>query len=326
MGSITEVAKIDKRTGKSIKKFRAYVRRIVAGKSVGASKVCATRNEAKEWLRNNESDIQLIASARERGRTFKQVAELFAKAPATRGTKFWVQNQLDFWIAELGSMPVAEISRGDVNAAIAKLQTAKAQRHSPAGLIELEKTLSAGTINRYLATLSSVFNFAVDREIIDLHPMKAGRVRKLEENTGRKRILTDEEVDRLMEAAAGSRWQMMPLFLRVLLTTAARKSEVLDLKWQDVRALFASYRLYDAKEARNAAARRVTHEEQVLQSKQPTVDEKLAALQRQRDEIDEQRAAIEAAAYTPLQEARAQLAEAEAEAEAAAAAAAEASS
>jgi hypothetical protein len=71
-------------------------------------------------------------------------------------------------------MVITEISRGDVNAAIAKLQATKAHRYSPGGLTRLDKTLSAGTINRYLASLSSVFNFAVDREIIDPHEGRAG--------------------------------------------------------------------------------------------------------------------------------------------------------
>lgn len=253
MGSITEVAKIDKRTGKSTKKFRAYVRRMIAGKSVGSSKVCATRSEAKEWLRNNEADFALIANAKERGKTFAKVADLFAKAPPARGTKYWEPAHVDFWIVELGNMGIGEISRGDINAAIAKLQTAKAQRHTPVGLVETDKTLSAGTINRYLASLSSVFNFAVDREIIDLHPMKAGRVRKLKEGNGRKRILNDDEVLRLLKAAEESRWPMMPLFLRMLLTTAARKSEVLNLKWQDVNLAESVAILHETKNGRARA-------------------------------------------------------------------------
>lgn len=62
----------------------------------------------------------------------------------------------------------------------------------------------------------------------------AGKVRKLKENPGRRRILTAEEEQRLYTAAEASSWPMMRLYLRMLLTTGARKSEVLNLRWRDV--------------------------------------------------------------------------------------------
>lgn len=167
MGSITESVKSDKRTGKKITQFRAYIRRVVGGKSVGSSKVCATRNEAKEWIRNNEADTVLVAAARNRSRSFSAIAKLFVAAPPMRGTKYWKPSQLDFWIAELGMMRITEISRGDINFALEKLQGAEANRHTPAGIVPLGRKLSAGTINRYLATLSSVFNYALNYHRLD---------------------------------------------------------------------------------------------------------------------------------------------------------------
>jgi integrase len=238
MGSITEVrkTKTDKTTGKvsSVTTYRAFIRRTVGGKSVSKSKVFATRGKAKEWLRNNENDEALAALGKVSGPTFADLIESFVKAPPKRGTKFWSASHLEFWREQFGQMKTGAISRGDINSAVSILQNKPALRVSAGRVKETNETITPATVNRYLASLSSVLNFALDQEIIEVHPLKAGRVRKLKESKGRRRILTAEEEQRLYYAAAGSSWPMMGLFLRVCLTTAARKSEVLKLRWKDI--------------------------------------------------------------------------------------------
>lgn len=239
MGSITEVkkTKADKTSGKVavVTTYRAFIRRTVDGKSVSKSKVFETKGKAKEWLRNNETDQALSALGKVRGPTFADLIEDFVKAPPKRGTKFWNAPHLEFWRAQFGSMKTGAISRSDINAAVATLQNKPVVRGSPSGLKQTDAKITPATVNRYLASLSSVLNYALDREIIDVHPIKAGRVRKLKESTGRRRVLTLEEEQRLYAAAEGSTWPMMPLLLRMCLTTAARKSEVLNLRWQDIK-------------------------------------------------------------------------------------------
>lgn len=230
MGSITKSQRVDKATGKTVTVFRAYVRR---KGYAGKSKVCESMREAKHWLRDNEAEATL--SRPSAGKTLSQLIDEFVLAPPTRGTKFWCAPHVDFWKAELGAMRVADISRGDINGAASTLQAKQVQRNTPAGLVKLEAKLTPATVNRYLATLSSVMNFAMAREVIDTHPMKAGKVKKLRESAGRRRILTAGEEVALMDAARASAWVQMPLFLRMCLTTAARKSEVLNLRWQDLR-------------------------------------------------------------------------------------------
>ena len=235
MGSIVEVTKQDKKTGKPVVVFRAFIRRSVEGRQVSRTKVFETKGQAKEWLRNNESDAALAAATtKPRGITFASVAKQFTEAPPVRGTKFWNPSQLDFWIEEFGDIHITRLSRRDINAAVAKLQNCQARRMTSDGLKPTGEKLTPGTINRYLATLSSVLNYAINHEIIDVHPLKAGKVRKLKETGGRRRILTAEEEQRLLDAAKASSWPMMHLFLRMLMTTASRKSEVLKLRWKDV--------------------------------------------------------------------------------------------
>ena len=231
MGSITEIKKPDKTTGKPITTYRAFIRRKGYAQK---SKVFDSRAKAKTWLRNNEGDSSLVRVSKGHGQTFKDVVELFINAPPMRGTKFWAPSQIDFWIELFGQMKIGAISRGDINTAINTLQSKPAMHRTPGGTNPTGEVLTPATVNRYLASLSSVFNFALAREIIDVHPMKSGNVRKLKEPTGRRRILTAEEEKRLLDAAGESSWPMMRLFVRMLMTTAARKSEVLNLRWQDI--------------------------------------------------------------------------------------------
>ena len=229
MGSITRTKRIDKATGKAVTVYRAYVRRTgFASKS----KVCATIGEAKDWLRNNEADVTLEKVTS--GQLLKNVIEDFVSAPPGKGRKYWAPSHLDFWREQMGGMRIEDISRKDINAAKARLQNKPAMRSTPGGPLETAEKLSPASVNRYLASLSSVFNYALEHEIIDAHPMKGGNVRKLEEGNRRRRILTAEEEGRLLDAAGRSTWPMLRLFVRMCLTTAARRSEVLNLKWSDI--------------------------------------------------------------------------------------------
>ncbi len=228
MGSITKITK----GGRTA--HRAFIRRTVNGKTVSKSKVFKTATEAKNWLRENEGSAALIALAGASGPTFSDLLDAFVLAPPTKGTRYWSAAHLDFWRAELGTMKTGAIDRGTINSSKAKLMTTPARHFSPAGVKDTSKPLSPATVNRYLASLSSVFNFAIQRNIIDHHPMKAGAVSKETEARGRRRILTVEEEQRLYDACGASRWPMMRLFLRMCLTTGARKSEVLGLRWHYV--------------------------------------------------------------------------------------------
>ncbi len=231
MGSIVKSKKIDRNTGKTVTVHRAFIRRTVNGKQVSRSKVFGTSTEAKNWLRENESTIALAAMAGATGPNFGDLLDSFALAPPTKGTRYWSASHLDFWRAELGAMKTGAIDRGTINACKAKLLVKPVVRASLAGKKETTKTVTPATANRYLASLSSVLNFALHRGIINAHPMKGGAVSKETESKGRRRILTPDEERRLYEACEASAWPMMRLFLRICLTTGCRKSEALRLRW-----------------------------------------------------------------------------------------------
>lgn len=228
MGSIVERKRTDNATGKTVTDYRAHIRR--AG-FASRSKVFATKREAQDWLRNNETDAALERTARPRGKTLADLIEDFVHAGVC---KYASPAHLEFWRDQLGDRPIAELTHGDINGCVLTLRTRRAHRRGAAGSKPTDKPLTPATINRYQAALSAVLSFALQHGVIDSHPMKGGKVKRLKEGPGRQRILTPDEETRLLEAAKDATWEGMHLFVLMLLTTAARKSELLNLQWRDV--------------------------------------------------------------------------------------------
>lgn len=227
MGSIVVSKRRDKATGKAVAVYRAHVRR---KGYASKSQVFESRRAAQEWLRENEATVTL--TRRGSGKTLRELIDDFV---AVGGRDYVKHAHLNFWASELGARRVAEITHADINGARVRLLARPAMRNTPTGPKPTGQRLSPASVNRYLAALSAVFNFGLEQGIVDAHPMKGGKVRKLKEAGGRTRILDVEEEQRLYEAAKNSAWMQLYLFLRLCFTTGARRSEVLHLKWHQIK-------------------------------------------------------------------------------------------
>ena len=92
---------------------------------------------------------------------------------------------------------------------------------------------SGATVNRYIATLSHFFSFAVkERRLIDRNPV--GNIRRKKEPRGRARFLSDEERAGLLDACAKSEWAPLHALVLLAIMTGARRGELVSLKWADV--------------------------------------------------------------------------------------------
>ncbi len=85
-----------------------------------------------------------------------------------------------------------------------------------------------GTVNRELAALKCMFNWAIKNEKTSVNPMK--KVRMMQENNTRLRYLSREESQKLLEHCTE---QIRPIVITALLT-GMRRGEILGLKWEDV--------------------------------------------------------------------------------------------
>ena len=93
------------------------------------------------------------------------------------------------------------------------------------------REVSSATVNRSIAVLSHLLTYAMDRGIIETHPL--ARFPHLPEPISKLRVMTLEEADRLVAAT----YQVDPVigvFVDVLAETGLRKSEALALCWPEI--------------------------------------------------------------------------------------------
>lgn len=153
--------------------------------------------------------------------TFDAFADLFieryVKAKGLR-TLDKIEWQMPFLKERFGPKALADIRVGDIDDLV---QDLKAKPRKPA------------TINRYLALLRRMLNWAVEREYLDRTPFRRGSqaVIKLErENNRRSRRLTADEEKRLLNAAR----PITKALIIAALDTGMRRGELLGLRFGDV--------------------------------------------------------------------------------------------
>lgn len=94
------------------------------------------------------------------------------------------------------------------------------------------KERSIADVNRTLALMRQILNFAVQNKWLKESPFGANLISTANENK-RKRILTADEEKRLLTACTGEREHLRPILI-LGIDTAMRKGEILKLCWSDV--------------------------------------------------------------------------------------------
>lgn len=89
------------------------------------------------------------------------------------------------------------------------------------------------TVNRYMGSLHHAFSVAVNEwEWLEQHPMR--KLGKLREPRGRVRYLSDDERARFLEICRQSNSTNLYTIVVMALSTGARRSEIMYLRWRDV--------------------------------------------------------------------------------------------
>lgn len=95
----------------------------------------------------------------------------------------------------------------------------------------IKKGLKPATVNRKLACLKHMFTKAVEWSMVEEEVLKRIRkVKLLKENNRRLRYLTEEEIQRLLNACDK---HLYPIVFTAL-NTGMRKDEILSLKWNNI--------------------------------------------------------------------------------------------
>ncbi|MDR2539049.1 MAG: hypothetical protein LBC45_00210 [Chlamydiales bacterium] len=128
-------------------------------------------------------------------------------------------HHLNYWKSQLGDYALVYLTPeliGKERQILANTPTSKARNRSSA------------TVNRYLSSLSTLLSYAVRLRWIEENP--CFRLTKLKENSGRDRVLADDEIVRLLTACRESKSTYLYCFVLMSLTTGARQGEILNLE------------------------------------------------------------------------------------------------
>ena len=197
------------------------LRRLTLG-SYPAISLKDARREAGKAMRdvaqgNDPATMKAIAR-RQRADTFEEIAEEFIERYVKRNTRSWKatesilkRNVISAW----GVRPIGEISRRDVIEALDKVM----DRGEPYAA------------NRLLAAVRKLFNWALERDIIETSPV--ANIKAPGREVQRERVLSEGEIKTLWEACERAGYPYGPL-VKMLLLTAQRRDEVATMRWSDI--------------------------------------------------------------------------------------------
>lgn len=186
--------------------------------------LAAARTEARRRLDLVQRNIaprqaearERAQEARRRVETFKAVADAYKAghlAKLRRGAEAWSAIERDL-LPAWGDTPIRDLGRGDVMTRLDAIETGRGPYAR----------------NRRLALVRHMFNFALDRELVDANP--AARIKALPE-TERERVLSDAEIVEVWQVA-GKLTAPGGALVRALLLTGQRRGEVAGGTWPEI--------------------------------------------------------------------------------------------
>jgi integrase len=146
---------------------------------------------------------------------------------------------LAWWARRFGNLGLAAVTQVEIAKARDALALEKpVNRHDCSHRRQRKSypsrhTRSPATVNRYLSSLSHVFTVAMHEwNLVERHPVR--EVERENEPMGRARFLTDTERRQLLSQCRRSRWPQLYFLVLLAISTGARRSELIELKWGDI--------------------------------------------------------------------------------------------
>jgi integrase len=156
--------------------------------------------------------------AREQAPTFEKVAEQFIGRYAKPKNRGWKRQQADLareFTPVWGKKPIDTINRRDLLDVLDRIS----DRSSP---------LRA---NRHLALIRKLFNWCLERGILETSP--AANIKPPGREVSRDRVLSDDEIRSVWSCSDAVGHPFGPIF-KLLLVTAQRREEVGRMRWADL--------------------------------------------------------------------------------------------
>lgn len=188
-----------------------------------------TKQEAKEWEIKEKARRRTETYFPEKTRkkhTLSDLIDRYSELLPLMGKKSSrdIIRQLKWWKTEIGHHFLTQVT----SELLAKCRGTLTQGLTTKGIKR-----APSTVNRYMATISTVFTYGFKEcGWLDTNPML--RVTKLKEPPGRDRLLTPEEYSKLIESCEESRNRYLKTIVLMAVTTGMRQGEILSLTWDDI--------------------------------------------------------------------------------------------
>ncbi len=206
------------------------------------------KEEAEDWARDTERKIKLgqYSPNKAKEKTVADLIDLYIKDVVIEHHKASKDSvrQLNYFRETIGKYALAYITPELL------LKERRKLSETPS---RINTNLNPATINRYFSTLSGAFRFACKNlRWIDENPLT--NLLKLKSKPKQRRILSEDEDIRLLQACRQSQSPYLYCIVLIALTTGARKSEILHLTWD---AIDFDHRIAHIKDSKNGQPRRV---------------------------------------------------------------------
>lgn len=180
--------------------------------------LATAREKAMDILRQVDEGIDPTKRRRTPNMKVEAVCGEFIRLHAQARNKSWREAERILereFVGTFGQRDIREIKRFDVleimDAAVARGSTYQA--------------------NRILSNIRKLFNWCVERGIVDISPINGLKAPTKEES--RDRVLEDNEIVRLLRACRNDVYPFRQ-FVPILLATAQRRGELAEMRWSEV--------------------------------------------------------------------------------------------
>lgn len=223
---MASIYKRPKKNGKGFTSYRAVVR------ITGHPTVCehfSRKQEAEDWAVAVEAQIKqgkFDFSRYKNKSTFNDLVDTYfasGRLEHHKSAKDTIRH-LKWWQNRLGAYDLKYLTTALI------LQERQVLLNT---LTDKGKKRENSTVNRYMASLSSMLTYA-HQELKWILENPCLNITKLKEPEGRDRPLSEEEAFRLLTACRESHHPYLYAVFLLAITTGARQGEILNLEWRDV--------------------------------------------------------------------------------------------
>jgi integrase len=193
--------------------------------------------DAKKWAQVTEAALREgrhFKSSESKKRTVTEMLSRYADKLRKDNPKRLadVEHLLAWWGREIGHCILGDLNRALISEKLEKLSSKSNERDTRSASVNGAR-ISPSTVNRYHAAFSHVCTIAVNEwEWLEENPLR--KIKKLKEPRGRVRFLSDVERDRLLQACKAAPYKSLYVIVVLALSTGARKSEIMNMKWGDI--------------------------------------------------------------------------------------------